>query len=860
MSEIALQRIREAKEQKLTSLDLSNLDLKTLPKELSELIWLEKLIADGNKELSDLSPLQTLTNLQELRVAQNQVSDLRPLSQLINLEDLYFHQNQVSDLTPLSPLTNLQSLAVHQNQISDLTPLSPLINLLRLAISENQISDLTPLSLLSNLEDLYVNQNQVSDLTPLSPLTNLQSLHLYQSKVHDLSPLLTLRNLKTLDIENTEVRDLSPLQSLTNLQTLDIQHVKIKNFESITPFLNKKLFPKLTELRTHGIPLNEVEEKYLGAVYENTLEKLRKFHKQWLKGERRRLYEAKLILVGEGAVGKTSLKQKLKNNKNYVAKPNKTPSTEGILYEPWMLKGCLVNGEKRDVRINIWDFGGQEVDHQTHQFFLSRNSFYVYVSNSRLSDAQSKFDYWLNIIHKLAPESPILLVRNLFDNQTEPFRFKEWLKQYPEQISSKPITIDCTKRDDAGVNEVLAYIKTKISELDSVGKVWPKSYADIREELETLAENGTNYIEESVYLDICTKHDVDNEEARGLSETLHSIGTILHYQDTKEAEDLKDWVILRPEWVTKAFYRIVRNGEINVAKGKFTKDQLKTIWWKDDGDKEKYPLSIFPILIDLMKAFDLCFQIDAKKEYIVPQLLNEEENEQAKAEVDGDDVLRFEYHYNDVIPAGMISRFICKQHNNISKDPDGNYLYWRYGALMAREQTVALVEQAIGDKIIKITVKGTAKRELLAIVRNAFEELHAPLNNLKPDEILPCNCSVCLKSNKPHPFKYDVIKRRLQREDVYEICEISDEKVDRRKLFNDAIDESFRNNEKIRQLVADGKMEQAINLFGDKNEKALLGGHLSRIKREELLGLLGRDAAFVEKNRMSKAIIELSKS
>jgi internalin A len=239
-------------------------------------------------------------------------------------------------------------------------------------------------------------------------------------------------------------------------------------------------------------------------------------------------------------------------------------------------------------------------------------------------------------------------------------------------------------------------------------------------------------------------------------------------------------------------------------------------------------------------------------------LLNEEENEQAKQQVESEEVLRFEYHYNDVIPAGMISRFICKQHNNISKDKDGNYLYWRYGALMKREETVALVEQPIGDKSIKITVKGTEKRELLAIVRNAFEELHAPLNKLQPNEVLPCNCSKCRNSAKPFPFKYEIIKRRLHEEDVFERCDISDEKIDRRKLFNDAIDESFRDSEKIRQLITEGKLEKALSYLNDKDEKAILGGHLSRIDREEIMGLLDADTSLLYKNKLAKSILKLS--
>ena len=844
-----LKDLTALKQLNVSSTQVSNLN------PLKELLALQQLSISSTK-VSDLDPLKNLLQLQVLDAPKSQVVDLSPLKRLINLKNINFSSTQVINLDILKGLINLQDIRFVNTQIKDIKALECLKNLKLIYLWQTPVFDISPLQDLLQLQELHIDYTKVKDLSYLKNLVQLHSLDISSTQVSDLTPLINLMQLQQLYISNIKIRDLTTLNNLTQLQQLDVQNCKIKDFEAIIPFLDKKQFPNLRELNVHGNPLNDVEEKYLGTENENVLDRLRKFYKQWLKGERRRLYEAKLILVGEGAVGKTSLKQKLKANKIYVAKPNKTPSTEGILYEPWDLKGCLVEGMKRDVRINIWDFGGQEVDHQTHQFFLSRNSFYVYVSNSRLSDAQSKFDYWLNIIHKLAPESPILLVRNLFDNQQEPYRFKEWLKKYPEQISAKPITIDCTEKDNAGVNEVLEYIKTKISELESVGKIWPKSYADIREDLEELVAKGKNYIEETEYLDICTKHEIDNEEARDLSRTLHSIGTILHYQDNKEAEDLKDWVILRPEWVTKAFYRIVRNGDINLAKGKFNKDQLRAIWWKDEGDKAKYPLSIFNLLIDLMKAFDLCFQIGSKKEYIVPQLLNEEENEIAKQQVEGDDVLRFEYHYSDVIPAGMISRFICKQHNNIPKDKLGNYLYWRYGALMKHEETVALIEQPIGDKCIKITVKGTAKRELLAIIRNAFDELHVPLNNLKPEEVLPCNCSVCIKSDKPFSFKYEVIKRRLQKEDVYELCGISDEQVDRRKLFNDAIDEAFMDIEKVRQYIAEGKPEKAILYLKDKDLKALLRGQLSQIQMQEILGLVETDDILKHRNKLSSSILK----
>ena len=132
---------------------------------------------------------------------------------------LYLNQTQVSDLTPLQELKNLQwlALSLNQTQVSDLTPLQELKNLQWLDLNQTQVSDLTPLQELKNLI-LYLNQTQVSDLTPLQELKNLQGLYLNQTQVSDLTPLQELKNLQGLSLNQTQVSDLTPLQELTSIK------------------------------------------------------------------------------------------------------------------------------------------------------------------------------------------------------------------------------------------------------------------------------------------------------------------------------------------------------------------------------------------------------------------------------------------------------------------------------------------------------------------------------------------------------------------------------------------------------------------------------------------------------------------
>jgi internalin A len=120
---------------------------------------------------------------------------------------LWLQGNQITDLTPLSKLTNLQHLDLDNNQITDLTPLSGLTNLQILDLSNNQITDLTPLSKLTNLQNLYLSRNQINDLTPLNDLTELQRLWLLSNQIDDFSPLKGLTNLQRLGLNSNSVSE-----------------------------------------------------------------------------------------------------------------------------------------------------------------------------------------------------------------------------------------------------------------------------------------------------------------------------------------------------------------------------------------------------------------------------------------------------------------------------------------------------------------------------------------------------------------------------------------------------------------------------------------------------------------------------
>jgi internalin A len=59
-----------------------------------------------------------------------------------------------------------------------------------------------------------------------------------------------------------------------------------------------------------------------------------------------------------------------------------------------------------DVRLHVWDFGGQEIQHATHQFFLTERSLYLVVLNGRAGDEENDAEYWLKFVKTFGASSP----------------------------------------------------------------------------------------------------------------------------------------------------------------------------------------------------------------------------------------------------------------------------------------------------------------------------------------------------------------------------------------------------------------------------------------------------------------------
>jgi GTPase SAR1 family protein len=140
-------------------------------------------------------------------------------------------------------------------------------------------------------------------------------------------------------------------------------------------------------------------------------------------GETETINAVRILLLGSGGAGKTTLAKRLRNQ----TPDEYCPSTLGIDYfnhEPLKLKGkdsAFQHIKIEDsLKLYLWDFAGQTLFYGMHRSFLHENCVYVLVIDSRHEQAP---DPWLHHIYHLAGKDhrpPILVVVNEYENCHNP--------------------------------------------------------------------------------------------------------------------------------------------------------------------------------------------------------------------------------------------------------------------------------------------------------------------------------------------------------------------------------------------------------------------------------------------------------
>jgi len=419
---------------------------------------------------------------------------------------------------------------------------------------------------------------------------------------------------------------------------------------------------------------------------------------------RRPLDEAKLLVVGEGAVGKSSIIRRLTRS-NFDPDERKT---EGIEVTRW---GLPVDGN--DIAVNVWDFGGQEIMHATHQFFLTRRSVYLLVVDARQGEEQNRIEYWLKLIQGFSGGSPVILVGNKCENFGFDIDRRGLRGKYPDIVD----IIETSCLGNVGIDAVRRSLAQTIGNLAHVRDQLPSSFFTVKEHLEQL---DVNYLPFADYERLCREHGINTTGAQEqLIGFLHDLGTVLCFRNDPR---LSDTNILSPSWVTGGVYRLLNSYLAAQLKGLLTWCAIDTILDSDD-----YPPEKRQFIIEMMKKFELCYESDPV--FLVPDLLTKEEPDTGSWE----ESLRFAVRY-DVLPSSIIGRLVVRMHRLISKGT-----VWRTGMVLTMDENRALVKADREDALLTIRVSGAprGRRGLLTAIRAQLRAIERTIPGLTGEEQVP---------------------------------------------------------------------------------------------------------------------------
>jgi len=684
-----------------------------------------------------------------------------------------------------------------------------------------------------------VNPGKANRFTEISPsickLTNLMSLIMagyfdLRWEISDITPLKTLTNLTRLNLARNEIFDCSPIVQLPKLTHISFYENNIYDLTPIVPLIKKGMkvvIKPFTETFEINVTENPLRYPPIDIVQQGNPSILRYFEDLEKSGTDQ-IYEAKLLLIGEGGAGKTSLCRKLFDPK--AALPQEKDRTKGIDIHP--LYFDIPGKTDKQFRLNIWDFAGQGKYQSAHSFFYTHRSLYVLVDDTRTlneNDAyRTLYNNWLQTAELFGGKSPVLVLHNEKEGCTRTGFSLGGFQERFGFVHGELFRINLGGGDTTKIEDLRRQIERQALALPHIGDTVPKTWVKVREALEKERAQHP-YISADRYRELCAAEGItDPERQSDLSHYFHDLGVFLHFQDNPL---LRRDVFLQNQWVTDAVYKILDDAQIaGEQRGRFTKDDLKRLWHESTYRERRDEL------LALMLQFELCYQVQDTDTYICPQLLP---GDVPPYELGADIPLQLKYEYV-FMPKGLLYRLIVRLHRHIAQ---GQTAVWNAGAVLERTGAKAEIIESLDRRTISVRATGLRAKELVTIINEEVERLHEPFGErLRVTVRIPCNCRICKESHKPHFYDKTDLDTRVMKGKATVECSVSYDDVPVRGLLDGVFTKGIQS-----AGVTAGRPDNAerLKLFisyskHDHQHKETLLKHLSGL-RDKIVTWYDRD-------------------
>ncbi|MBM0742777.1 leucine-rich repeat domain-containing protein [Phormidium sp. CLA17] len=794
----ASHRIEAARQEGATKLYLSNMELTEVPEAIASLTQLQTLHLSNNQLTEVPRAIASLTQLQKLDLSDNQLTEVpRAIASLTQLQTLHLSDNQLTEVPrAIASLTQLQTLDLSGNQLTELPEeIKNLTQLSYLQLGYNRLTSLPEgIAELRQLHTLVIGGNQFIELPEiLRRLIQLEKLYLWKNNLTVIPQWISeLRSLKHLAIHSNRIeevpdsfKELQKLKSLslgmaglggnplTQLPSFVQQLKELEILEAVDCELNvlpdwigelkelKKIdltANYLTELPTSLSQLPQLEELSLNdnslnpdlaAAYEQGIEAVMQYLRARAEGEVT-LNEAKLILVGEGEVGKSCLLGALRGD----AWVDSRPTTHGIEIKPVIV---TAPDSGTEITLNGWDFGGQRVYRPTHQLFFSAPAVYLVVWKPREGPQQGFVKEWITLIKHREPDAKVLVVATHGGpGQRQPdIDRQELLDLFGSDtvvdffyVDSKPNEENPNCTGIAALREAIANISAT---LPGMGRSVPTKWQHIREQLEA---SGKTHLPYSEVIALCEAQGLEGFAAELFVRVSHTLGYLIHYHYDST---LRDIVILKPDWLAKAISFVLDDKITRRRNGLVEFDYLSQLWSHPPfAGEEGYPKALHPVFLRLMERFDLSYKVvldpaAPSSTSLIAQLVRDNRPEQLpnwdEQPGAGDrqqvQICRIVDDRGQLANAeGLFYQLIVRLHKySLGRANYENSIHWQRGLMLDNDYNGrALLEQVGTD--VKITVRAAYPERFLSYLTEEIKWLVENPNNPFGWKGLRCNVMV----------------------------------------------------------------------------------------------------------------------
>lgn len=607
-------------------------------------------------------------------------------------------------------------------------------HLTKLDLSKNAFSELVFDLDMPELEFLDLSYNQV----PLTKVVfsgnfpKLKYLYIYESQLKAIVFEKAMPELEILTLSKNPLSNFDLPNGFDDLVALRLDDNQLSNFE-----VNPYNFGDLEYLNLQNNPFNEnsLIQGYANNS-ENCLQAIIEYFDQKEVHDVGFDNECKVLLIGEGNVGKSCFVERLTED-NFK---EEWDSTHAIAIKQYPIDKYI---------LNLWDFGGQDIYHSTHRLFMSSNALYLLFWD-KVTEANEftpclvedgeertykvhKIPYWLNYTKSLGKGSPCIVVQTKTEKHGEadiPNKAKI-RKQFKDIIVPRNGFKSIESKDDNweenGYEDLLTVIKRSVGKLKKGSQLLTNCIA-IRQALRDAQQAKRKLMPFEEYATIANQNDISNDgeiNPMSLLKTWLVRTGVVYYREGL----MNNQIILNQGWAIEAIYKLFDRKQhyyrlSRKKKGRITGKDLINIWSPTFDEHEQ------KLFIDFMLSCELCFETTpeqkeeeryktvelAERSFIVPQLLTEERpDEQIEDFLEGRESWFVKYEH-DFWHYGIMQSFIVR-----AKDLAKERAIWQIGILLKDGKSRALVEAVGENVIVRVTRDG---KHLLDKIRNELNDIN----------------------------------------------------------------------------------------------------------------------------------------